>query len=135
MGKKRYWGIRSKIILCTVLCVVAVGLMSSLFLYQHMQRIISEKIAQIDQLNAGTIAARLDDSLEQVHTLQTYCGSSGQVIDALNQAPGTPGAAADALKAQNAINVYLRTSPPRQLYQPPGDLQREGRVHQRRHHL
>ena len=61
MKKRHYWGIRSKIILCTVLCVVAVGLGSSLYLYQSMQRVISEKIAQIDQLNAGTIAARLDD--------------------------------------------------------------------------
>ncbi|MFG6351764.1 MAG: sensor histidine kinase [Oscillospiraceae bacterium] len=111
MEKKRYWGIRSKIILCTVLCVVAVGLGSSLYLYQYMQRIISDKIAQIDRLNAGAIAARLDDSLEQVRTLQTYCGNSGQVIDALNQISGTPGAAADALKAQNAVNVYLRTFP------------------------
>lgn len=110
MKKKRYWGIRSKIILCTVLCVVAVGLGSSLYLYQSMQRIISDKIAQIDQLNAGTIAARLDDCLAQVQTLQIYCGNSGRVIGALNQTPGTSGAAAAALSAQNAINVYLRTS-------------------------
>lgn len=110
MEKKRYWGIRSKIILCTVLCVVAVGLGSSLYLYQSMQRIISDKIAQIDQLNAGTIAARLDDSLAQVHTLQVYCGNSGRVINALNRTPGTPRAVSAALSAQNAINVYLRTS-------------------------
>lgn len=108
--KRRYWGIRTKIILYTVLCVVAVGLGSSLYLYQYMQRIISDKITQIDDLNAGTIAARLNDCLSQVHTLQTYCGNSGRVIDALNQTPGTPRAAAAALSAQNAINVYLRTS-------------------------
>lgn len=30
MEKKRYWGIRTKIMLYTVLCVVAVGLGSSL---------------------------------------------------------------------------------------------------------
>lgn len=110
MKKRHYWGIRSKIILCTVLCVVAVGLGSSLYLYQSMQRVISEKIAQIDQLNAGTIAARLDDSLAQVLTLQTYCGNSGRVGSALSQAPGASGAASAALSAQNAINVYLRTS-------------------------
>ncbi len=108
--KKRYWGIRAKIILCTVLCVVAVGVGSSLYLYQSMQRIISDKIAQIDRLNAGTIAARLDDCLAQVQTLQAYCGSSGRVSSALNQTPGTPRAVAAALGAQNAINVYLRTS-------------------------
>lgn len=34
MRRKRYWGIRTKIILYTVLCVVAVGLASSLYLYQ-----------------------------------------------------------------------------------------------------
>lgn len=110
MEKKHYWGIRAKIILCTVLCVVAVGLGSSLYLYQSMQRVISDKIAQIDQLNAGTIAARLDDCLAQVQTLQAYCGNSGRVSSALSQIPGASGAAAAALSAQNAINVYLRTS-------------------------
>ena len=35
MKKRRYWGIRTKIILYTVLCVVAVGLSSSLYLYRQ----------------------------------------------------------------------------------------------------
>lgn len=111
MEKRRYWGIRSKIILCTVLCVVAVGLSSSLYLYQHMQRVISEKMAQIDDLNAGTIAAQLEDCLDQVRSLQTYCGNSPVVIEALNCTPGGPGALSRAITAQNAINGYLRTSP------------------------
>lgn len=111
MEKKRYWGIRAKIILCTVLCVVAVGLGSSLYLYQYMQRIISEKMAQIDQLNAGTITARLDDALERARTLQIYCGNSGRAAEALSHAPGRPGAAGAALSAQTALNTYLRTSP------------------------
>lgn len=111
MEKKRYWGIRSKIILCTVLCVVAVGLGSSLYLYQYMQGIISDKISQIDGLNAGTISARLDDSLERVRTLQVYCGNSGRAAEALSHTPGAPGAASAALTAQTALNAYLRTSP------------------------
>ena len=109
--KKRYWGIRAKIILCTVLCVVAVGLGSSLYLYQYMQRIISEKMAQIDQLNAGSITSRLDDDLERARTLQIYCGNSGRAAEALSHTPGRPGAAGAALSAQNALNTYLRTSP------------------------
>ncbi len=109
--KKRYWGIRSKIILCTVLCVVAVGLGSSLYLYQYMQGIISDKIAQIDGLNAGTISARLDDSLERVRTLQVYCGNSARAAEALSHTPGASGAASAALTAQTALNAYLRTSP------------------------
>ena len=111
MEKKRYWGIRSKIILCTVLCVVAVGLGSSLYLYQYMQGIISDKIAQIDGLNAGTISARLDDSLERVRTLQVYCGNSARAAEALSHTPGASGAASAALTAQTALNAYLRTSP------------------------
>lgn len=110
MKKRRYWGIRSKIILCTVLCVVAVGLSSSLYLYQHMQRVISDKMAQIDDLNAGTISAQLDDCLDQVRSLQTYCGNAPTVIEALNRSPGGPGALSSAITAQNAINGYLRTS-------------------------
>lgn len=110
MEKKRYWGIRTKIMLYTVLCVVAVGLGSSLYLYQYMQRIISDKMTQIDDLNAGTIAAQLDDSLEKVHTLQVYCGNSFPIINALSRAPGSPGAVHAALTAQTTINSYLRTS-------------------------
>lgn len=111
MKRRRYWGIRSKIILCTVLCVVAVGLISSLYLYQHMQRVISGKMAQIDDLNAGTISAQLEDCLEQVRSLRTYCGNAPAVIEALNRSPGGPGALSSAITAQNTINGYLRTSP------------------------
>ena len=111
MEKRRYWGIRSKIILCTVLCVVAVGLSSSLYLYQHMQRVISDKMVQIDDLNAGTISAQLDDCLDQVRSLKTYCSNSPTVIEALSCTPGGPGALSCAITAQNAINGYLRTSP------------------------
>ena len=111
MKKKRYWGIRTKIMLYTVLCVVAVGLCSSLYLYQYMQEIIADKMAQIDDLNAGTIAAQLDDSLEKVHTLQVYCSNSSPIINALNQVPGSPEAVHAALAAQKTISSYLRTSP------------------------
>lgn len=111
MEKKRYLGIRTKIILCTVLCVVAVGLGSSLYLYQYMNQIIADKAAQIDQLNAGTIISRVDDALEQVQTLQTYCGNSGRAAEALDHAPGGPGALSCAITAQAALNTYLRTSP------------------------
>ncbi len=110
MEKKRYWGIRTKIILCTVLCVVAVGLVSSLYLYQHMQRVIYEKMAQIDDLNAGTISAQLDNCLDRVLSLQTYCSNAPTVIEALSRTPGSPGSLSAALTAQNAVNVYLRTS-------------------------
>ncbi len=110
MKKRRYWGIRTKIILYTVLCVVAVGLSSSLYLYQYMQRIISDKIAQIDALNAETIAAQMDDSLEKVHMLQLYCANSPLVINALSQTPGSREAVNAALTAQNTMNGYLRSS-------------------------
>ena len=112
MEKKHYLGIRFRIILCTALCVVVVGLASNLFLYQYMQRIITEKVTQIDDLNADTIAAQLDDCLEQVLTLESFCSYSSPVINALSfPSPSTPAAVHAALTAQSAINAYLRTSP------------------------
>jgi len=92
--------------------VVAVGLASNLFLYQYMQRIITDKLSQIDSLNANTIAARMDYSLERVTTLLSYCSYSSPVVAALNhQDQGTPAAAGAAILAQESINAYLRTSP------------------------
>lgn len=112
MQKRRYLGIRFKIILCTVVCVIAVGLVSTLVLYQYMQRIIAEKISQINSLNANNIAAQLDYGLEPVSALKSYCSSSSAVITALSYPDlRTPEAASAALRAQDALNAYLRTSP------------------------
>lgn len=112
MEKKHYLGIRFRIILCTALCVVVVGLASNLFLYQYMQRIITEKVTQIDDLNADTIAAQLDDCLEQVLTLESYCCCSSPVVSALSfPDPDASAAVRAALTAQSTVNAYLRTSP------------------------
>jgi len=103
---KRYFGIRFRIIFCTVLCVVAVGLISNLYLYQYMQAIIAEKVSRIDALNSGTIAAQLDVTLERAVDLESYCSYSTPVISALSDRSTSA-----ALSAQSAVDTYLRTSP------------------------
>lgn len=112
MKKKRYAGIRAKIVIYTILCVVAVGLISNLFLYQYMNKIITEKVESIDTLYAKTIAAQLDYALERMQTLNYYCSSSEGVATALEWGSlDTLPARKDALTAQDTINSYLRTSP------------------------
>jgi len=106
MKNRRYLGIRSRIIFCTVLCVVAVGFASNLYLYQYMQGIIAAKVGQIDALNSGTIAAQLDISLERAVNLESYCSYSTPVVSALSGRDTNA-----ALSAQGAVNTYLRTSP------------------------
>lgn len=111
MENRRHGGIRSKIILYTILCVVAVGLLSNLFLYQYMQKIISEKVEHIDGLYASTVAARLDYSLERALTLEYYCANSAPVAEALRyRGLNSPAAVNAALTAQDTMNSYLRTS-------------------------
>lgn len=109
MKRRHYPGIRFKIILSAALCVVVVGLASNLFLYQYMQRIISDKLTQIDDLNANTINALVDDNLDLVTTLGSYCSSSSAVISALSQSG--QGSVRTSLQAQDDLNTYLRTLP------------------------
>lgn len=107
--RRHYPGIRFKIILSAALCVVVVGLASNMFLYQYMQRIISDKLSQIDDLNANTINAQVDDNLNLVATLGSYCSNSSSVISALSQTD--LGSVRTALQAQDDLNTYLRTLP------------------------
>lgn len=110
--KKHYIGIRAKIVTYTVLCVVAVGLISNLFLYQYMQKIITEKVSSIDSLYAQTIAAQLNYGLERVLTLEAYCVNSVDVAQVLRYGSLEGRQARNyALTAQNTMNAYLRTSP------------------------
>lgn len=111
-NRHKYFGIRSKIVTCTILCVVAVGLISNLFLYQYMHRIIDEKVKSIEGLHANTIAAQLNYALERVLTLDFYCVYSEDVMNALRmKSLETIPARNAALTAQNTMNSYLRTSP------------------------
>lgn len=112
MKRKHYIGIRAKIVTYTVLCVVAVGLISNLFLYWYMQRIITEKVASIESLYAQTIAAQLNYGLERALTLEAYCVNSDDVAQALCYSDlESRQARSHALTAQNTMNAYLRTSP------------------------
>lgn len=88
---------------------MVVGLACNLFLYQYMQRIISEKLTQIDELNASTVTTKLDNNLDMAVTLGSYCSYSSSVISVLSQPNKRPDSA--TLQAQDALNAYLRTLP------------------------
>ena len=111
MKPGHYLGIRSKIILCTIVCVVAVGLVSNASLYRYMRDIITEKTDSVDQLYAGTVGAQLDYAVRQAKNIPFYCANADEVLDALRYG-GLESTAARtaALRAQNAMNAYLRTS-------------------------
>lgn len=112
MKKKKYVGIRTKIAIYTVLCVVVVGLLSNLFLYQYMQRIIEEKVASIDNLYAKTISAQLNYGLEWAETLEAYCANADDAANVLrNESLNSLSARNAALAVQNNVTAYLRTSP------------------------
>ncbi len=111
MKKPHYVGIRVKIIFYTILCVIAVGFFSNLFLYQYMQGIITEKVEHIDGLYAATVAARLDYNLERALALEYYCVNSAPVAAALRyRGLNSTGAFNAALTAQDTMSSYLRTS-------------------------
>lgn len=112
MKKKHYVGIRSKIVTYTIVCIVFVGLVSNLFLYQFMRGIIEDKVENIEDLYAKTITGQLDYALEQVSTLGFYCVNSTDVVSVLrHNTLDRLSARNDALTAQDVINTYLRTSP------------------------
>lgn len=112
MKRKKYVGIRTKIAVYTVLCVITVGLLTNVFLFQYMQRIIEEKVASIDSLYAKTISAQLNYGLEWAETLNAYCANADDAANVLqNTSLDSIAARNAALVTQNSVTAYLRTSP------------------------
>lgn len=109
MKKHRYVGLRVKLVVYTVLCVAAVGLVSNAFLYRYSQRVIQDKASNVNRLSVEVIAGQLNYSLERAQTLELYCANAQEVIHALK--PEGRENQNDLLLAQNAMNACLRTSP------------------------
>lgn len=111
MKQARFMGIRTKIILSTVICVVLAGLISNFFLYHYLDTIIEEKVDNINTLYAETIGNHVIYNLEKVRTLKDYCAYSEDVLNAMQYGVDDSLAAKrSALTAQSAVNAYLMTS-------------------------
>ncbi|MFV0412541.1 MAG: hypothetical protein ACK5L3_04615, partial [Oscillospiraceae bacterium] len=61
--------LKIKIIISTALCIMAVGIFSSMYLYSYLTGIIAEKANQIHTVYLDTTQKRIDNSIDDLLTL------------------------------------------------------------------
>ncbi len=75
MKKINVKSIQFKIVLYTMICVAAVGIVSNLYIFSYLNKIIIQKAADIDALYLDTIKLQLDFSMEELHNLAMITAS------------------------------------------------------------
>lgn len=101
--------VKFKIVLYTTVCLLAVGVLSNLYLFTSMNRVISQKVEDIDALYLDTIQAQLDKRLSEMMQLGVLCSSNYEVARAMrNPSMTTVIAKREMLTAQTVLNDYLR---------------------------
>ncbi len=102
--------IKFKIILYTTLCVVAVGVLSNLYLYKYLNKIILGKVSDIDGMYLNTIKTQLDSNVKDVLNLGILCANDMDVAKSLNNPNiDTLKAKNECVHAQNILNTYLHS--------------------------
>lgn len=102
--------IRFKIVLYTLLCLTAIGVVSNLFLYSYMNSIITEKADAIDALYLETIRTQLDERLAEVNDLAVLCASERDLARVMQRDALTlPSEKRLALSVQEQLNAYLHS--------------------------
>lgn len=103
--------LKFKIIFFTALCVMLVGVVSNLFLYQYMNGIIMEKAENINTMYLHNIQAQLDTNLQAVHDLANLCANDVDVADLMGRANvDSPENGGAALRIQKLLGTYLQSN-------------------------
>lgn len=104
--------IQFKIILFTMLCTAVVGIFSNLYLYSYLNKIITQKAADIDTLYIETIEQQLDKKFIEIKNLVVSCASNPRIVDALMpwRDPYAMSTQKAALTAQSVMTDYVRAA-------------------------
>lgn len=99
-------GIKSKIILLTLVCVISVSLFGNIILYNYLRRVISKQNDQINSMYLSTVASQLNTYIENGLDLGIQCAIDTQILRVMNgQEPYTE----SYLTIQKKLNNYLTT--------------------------
>lgn len=104
----KIYKIQFKIFISTVLCVMLVSLLGTMYLYQYINNLIYEKSRHIDTIYLNTVSEQINSYLDNLVELSMSCSNDETIIRALNSsAADTSSSKSDSKNAQNKLNAYL----------------------------
>lgn len=105
---RRFYTLKFKIIVTTVLCVALVSLVSNFYLYHYLTNIIEQKAERIQQMYLSTLRSQLDQYIHDTVNFGLLCANDSLLTTALD---GTAPRRSDALRAQDNLNAFLTSCP------------------------
>lgn len=105
---KQLHSIKFKLIAATLVCVAAVTLFSSLFLYRSMNSIVEQKSSRIQQLYLATMQGQIDKYVSDLVSLVILTANDKKIVSTLAY---TSRISSATLDAQSRLNLYLNSCP------------------------
>lgn len=105
---KHTHSIKFKLIAATISCVAVVTLISTLFLYNYLNRIIQEKSDLIQQMYLTTMQQQMDKYISDATSLAILCANDSTISRVIGQNGPT---SSQTLLAQNHLDSYLNACP------------------------
>ncbi len=107
----KYFNLKSKIIVTTLLCVFFVSMTSNVLLYHYFADIILEKSTSIDIVNLDSLESQLEDRIDDAYNLVALCISDDTILNAATYSDlSTLSAKQAAVSAQEQLNLLLSAS-------------------------
>lgn len=104
----KIYKIQFKIFISTVLCVMLVSLLGTMYLYQYINKLIYEKSRHIDEIYLNTVSEQITSYLDNSIELGMRCANDTSVIRALNaSSPDSSRSKVYSINAQKQLNAYL----------------------------
>ncbi len=103
--------IKFKIVLYSTICLLLVGIFSNIFLYSYSNKMLSNKVDMIDQINIDHISSQIDTRLSSLNDLSLLITNNTSVQKALEISPSTLSFyKATGLNAQKTMTNYIDSS-------------------------
>ena len=101
-------GIKNKIIISTLLCVILVSLFGNILLYNYMRGVITEQSDKIRSVNLSAVSSQISASMENALNLSIQCANDNQIINVMSASNEYN---KDSITVQNKLTAYLNTYP------------------------
>lgn len=104
----KIYKIQFKIFISTVLCVMLVSLLGTMYLFQYINNLIYEKSRHIDEIYLNTVSEQINSYLDNSIELGMRCANDTSIIRALNtSSPDNSRSKVHSINAQKQLNAYL----------------------------
>ncbi|QQO10845.1 sensor histidine kinase [Breznakiella homolactica] len=108
----RFRSIRFKIIASVVAYIAVIGVLGNLWLYTHLNRIVTQKAEHLDRLYTDAVRGQLERGFSEVFNLSVICAHDTVVARIVSREDHhSLEAVRESLHAQDLLNSYLRSCP------------------------